>query len=287
MKACGTKIINYCCHSPEITLWNLADLHVGAVACAEGILREDIKEIANDPFALWVGGGDYAEWINVKCPHFDTTTVAPWLHHCIGGDITPAVQERIIELFWPIRDKCLGLAIGNHERNFMVHGKREGMFDEIAIELGVQNLGYSGIMGLKLCRVAGNKVNGLLVGKCDKRVLSARKYTLCVFHGSGAAQTPGGKINTLDKLMRITDADITFCGHLHDQLGRRQNTITTNRTCSKLESISRIGLMSGSYLKTYSEECTTYGEVRGYLPTCLGAAKVIIKPAINKVYAII
>ena len=41
---------------------------------------------------------------------------------------------------------------------------------------------------------------------------------------------------------------------------------------------TKLGVISGGYLKTYTEDVTTYGEKRGYSPTVLGASQVFIRP---------
>ena len=45
------------------TLHHLTDLHVDAKDHAERELNERIREIRDDPYALWVGGGDYGDLI--------------------------------------------------------------------------------------------------------------------------------------------------------------------------------------------------------------------------------
>jgi len=68
------------------------------------------------------------------------------------------------------------------------------------------------------------------------------------------------------------------CGHVHDQEGVRIVTIGADQTCTRLVQRHRLGVISGSYLKTYAAGVTTYGEQRGYAPTTLGAATVEINP---------
>jgi hypothetical protein len=46
-----------------------------------------------------------------------------------------------------------------------------------------------------------------------------------------------------------------------------------------------VGVISGSYLKTYAQGVTTYGEQKGYEPTSLGAAWVQIHPESRRLEA--
>jgi hypothetical protein len=43
-------------------------------------------------------------------------------------------------------------------------------------------------------------------------------------------------------------------------------------------------VISGSYLKTYAQGVTSYGEQKGYEPTTLGAAWVAIKPQTRDIW---
>jgi len=97
-------------------------------------------------------------------------------------------------------------------------------------------------------------------------------------HGAGGAQTKGGKINRLKKFMDAFEADIYMMGHVHDQTGTREVVLSVNHAGTKLIQKEKIGVISGGYLKTYSQDVTTYGEVAGYSPTTMGAAWVTIKP---------
>jgi hypothetical protein len=97
-------------------------------------------------------------------------------------------------------------------------------------------------------------------------------------HGAGAAQTKGGKINRLVSFMRNFDADIFFMGHVHDQMGARIQVLTADNDCTRLRNRQKVGVISGSYLKTYDQGVTSYGEQKGYEPTTLGAAWVAIQP---------
>ena len=106
----------------------------------------------------------------------------------------------------------------------------------------------------------------------------SQKFRFFVHHGAGFAVTPGGKLNRLIRFMNYFDADIFMLGHVHDQIGRREVSIGANADCSKLVTRTKLGVISGSYLKTYEEGVTTYGEQRGYSPTVLGSAVVTIVP---------
>jgi hypothetical protein len=73
-------------------------------------------------------------------------------------------------------------------------------------------------------------------------------------------------------------ADIYFLGHVHDQMGRREPVLAADNACGKIVQRVRLGVVSGSYLKTYTQGSCSYGEQKMYRPTALGAAVVTIRP---------
>jgi hypothetical protein len=57
--------------------------------------------------------------------------------------------------------------------------------------------------------------------------------------------------------------------------------------CTKLVQFERLGMVAGSYLKTYQQGTTTYGEQRGYRPTSLGPAVAHINPEARELSALV
>ena len=55
--------IDYVGRNSVFRLVYLTDLHVGARACDEKLLRRDILAIERDPNTYWIGGGDYIDAI--------------------------------------------------------------------------------------------------------------------------------------------------------------------------------------------------------------------------------
>ena len=103
-------------------------------------------------------------------------------------------------------------------------------------------------------------------------------FRFFVHHGAGFAMTKAGKLKRLMDFMTSFEADIYMTGHVHDQEGVRVITVGADQHCRKLTQKHKLGVISGSYLKTYAPGVTTYGEQRGYSPTTLGAATVEIDP---------
>lgn len=254
-------------------------MHLGNAGCAEDRLRRDVAEIADDPRAFWLGGGDYADLIGYSDGRFDPANLADWVKAKDLGDLGAVAMRRAREILAPIADKCLGLIIGNHEYKYQLKQTHEGLHGWLCTELGAPNLGYCCLFDLVLIRLRGVK-KPYLSPERPKNADNGHSETFRVFchHGAGYAQTPGGKLNRLVQFMQSFEADVYFAGHVHDQVGRREPTIGADDICTTIRAHERIGVVSGSYLRTYAQDVTTYGERAGYRPTTLGAAWVRIKP---------
>lgn len=274
MEAVGKQLIE--CNSHIITIWNLSDLHIGNAACAMDDIKRDIETIKEDPHSFFVGGGDYADYIGYTDNRFeagelDETLTIKQLAY-LGKELT----RRVGDMFEPIKSKCLGLLFGNHEKKYQRVQQQGELHAELCERLGVPNLGYSALFDVEFIHT-GRAVSRLV--KSSNAKGQRKRFRFFVHHGAGYAATPAGKLKRLiDFMSYFPEADITMVGHVHDQVGKRVITIGGGADCDKLYQRHRIGVISGSYLKTYSLGHTTYGEVRGYAPTCLGSAIVRIDP---------
>jgi len=143
----------------EFRLYVLGDVHIGALNCAEVELIKLVKHIQKDPYAIWVGGGDYADAVILNdAARFDVNTLPNWM--LTGnpqtikeriGDILFAQRQRFVKLVMPIRDKCLGLIEGNHEFAIFKHHNRDHM-SELCRMLDVTNLTDCAFLRLRFLR---------------------------------------------------------------------------------------------------------------------------------------
>ena len=277
MEAAGKRYILYSSRKNKFLIWNLSDLHWWNKACDKKSIRRDINIIKNDPFSFWVGGGDYADYIGFTDKRFDPDCVPDNAKISDLGRLGRVQTQEIKELFEPIKHKCLGLLMGNHEKQYQRTKEQSDLHSWLCTELGVPNLEYSAIFDVVFCRMPFRGDPKLALDHPGDKS-SSSTFRFFVHHGSGFATTPGGKLNKLIQFMQSFEADIFMIGHVHDQTGRKEPSIGANETCEKLIEKQKIGVISGSYLKTYAQGVTTYGEQRGYRPTTLGAATVSIVP---------
>lgn len=283
MEADGKRYIIHGSRSDVFTIWHFADLHLMARACAEHQLEEDLKKVEADPFAFWFGGGDYCDFIGYSDKRFDPDAVAPWVSVKDLGKLGEKGMARVKKLFWPIRHKCMGLLMGNHEKKYALKTEHEGLHGWLCTELGARNLQYSALFDLHFVRDPQQETPRIQLEA--HKGFSSTSFRIYAHHGCGYAQTPGGKLNKLIQFMQSFEADLYFCGHVHDRVGRREPTLGADADCTKLVAHTRLGVIAGSYLKTYAQGVTTYGEQKGYRPVSLGAAVVTICPEKREVSA--
>ena len=280
MFSTGKRYIEYPSRADELTLWTLADCHIGAAACSLDRLEADIATIRDDPFSFWVGGGDYADYIPPGDPRFDADTIDPSMKIADLGDLGKVLTERVRDLFKPIAHKCLGLCFGNHELAYHRHQNQSHLHDWLCIELGVPNLGFMGVFDVVFARNSRVKAPRLVT--TPRADTSKRQYRVLTFHGTSFATTPAGKINSIIKCMNYFDADWYFMGHVHEKNGHRAARIGWDESCTRMVQKETLGIITGAYLKTYEEGITTYGEQKIYSPAILGASWIRCKPDKNE-----
>lgn len=249
-----------------IRLYCIGDIHCGIKHCAESKVKDKVNEIKNDPNARWVGMGDYGEFITPSDPRWDVGVIADWLH---PDNISYDLTKWIINLFQPIKDKCIGLLEGNHEDSIRTHSHVD-VQNNICDELGVKNLGST-------CMVR-------LIFK--RRKSTESHITKGVFsHGAGWAITKGSKMNRLERFMNIfPSCQVAAIGHMHDIITHELPYLDIDEADNIVDR-KRLGAVTGSWFKTYEQGVrASYGEKKGYPPTILGSPTFVFKPSTNKMW---
>lgn len=181
------------------SLHYLTDVHLDDPDHAEDEFKARLKQIKDDPRAVWIGGGDYGSLILPGDKRFGSGghLKGPWAEHI--SRLPDYYIERTVEWMQPIADKCAGIAVGNHEatigRNF-----HRGVGAEVASRLGKPEL-YLGDRGWS--------------------AISFRLYTkvqtvkVFSYHGWSAGRLKGRKALQAERDLGAWDADIIFLGHDH------------------------------------------------------------------------
>ena len=251
-------VINYESRSDTFHLWHLTDFHLGSIACDEKALKATIAQIADDPFAIWTGGGDFCEFINPTDRRFDPIEVADWITVADLADIALAQCNHTIGLLKPIADKCLGSIMGNHDE-YITRTHYRNPHSYICGALGIPDLGGDGaFINLRFKRAGG----------------SIRSYRIALLHGWGGGRQPGGKMNKLRDALAAYDADIILLGHLHVRY--RLAAMTYSCTKHRIVTKKRLAVIGGAYL-----DGAGYAVRAGYPPAELGGVMISITPDKN------
>lgn len=237
----------------------IGDIHLKNRACSQAKLQETIDWVVATPNCVWIGMGDYAEFIGHTDKRFDPATFGTSALVRDLGRLSADAVEAVAQIFKPIAKKSLGMLYGNHEDAYMLRTQQADMHKNLCEAVGVQNLGYSCFQQIEF-----------------RRGHERQTYTIRAHHGAGFAQTKGGKMQALVKLCRQTDADITLMGHLHDSMQHPDQMLTLIN--GRIVARTRLGVMTATYLKTYEENVATYGEKRAYDPVPLGSPRIQITP---------
>ena len=239
-------------------LYPLGDIHAGSIHCAENKIKDKVQEIRQDKNSYWIGMGDYADCILKDDPRFDIEGISPWV---TKGNIAESQRQWIVELFKPIKNKCLCLLTGNHEESIHLHTQID-FTRNLCHDLDIPYGSYACFVRWIFSRTnSGTK----------------RQYVIHAWHGAGAAQTEGSRVNRLKRLIDTFEADIFLMGHLHDIESYRPEKIALRN--DKVKNIHKVAAITGSWLKAYTEGLpTSYAERNGYKPSYLGCPCITIDP---------
>jgi hypothetical protein len=278
MEAAGKRWITYPSRASEIRIFNLSDLHIGVKACDEKRLALDVRKIRDDPFAYWFGGGDTIDAISPKDKRFSTHEISDRIRVADLGRLGARQMEMAYEILKPIKSKCLGLGYGNHEAKYMGQTEQARLHHWLCVEMGVPDLGYCCFLDTVFVRARGASALHRTPPPQSQRLGSNWQVRHFIHHGAGSAATPGGKLNRLIKFMQDFDANCYWMGHVHDQKAQRTTVLGMNEEGDKIIQREKLGVISGSYLRTYKQGCSGYGEQKGYSPTPVGAVAITFRP---------
>jgi len=280
MESSGARLVLYPHKDPEFRIWPIADIHYGNVSCAKDFLAADLDEIRRDPYSLWSLLGDYCDWIAPGDKRFDPECVDEALKVRDLARLGKLLTEKIVAMLEPIKARCIGAGYGNHETKYFRANAQACIHETLCKALGVPSLRYSGWVDLWFERRRDiPKPIVVMVTKPGSVGRPGQTRLRCFqHHGSGGAITTGGKLNMALRLAQMVLADLVMVGHVHEALAKPLVRLETDPTGTFLQQHVCGVMITGSYLKTYREDVTGYGEERGYAPATLGATRARYRP---------
>lgn len=270
-------IIDLTSRSESVDIILMGDVHLGSAFCNEEKLMAMIEYIRTKPNCYWLDVGDKIEAINYSDPRFQMSGLAEWLwdtgkdtlkRNCIASN----QMERYIDLFKPIKDKCLGLGTGNHEETAAVK-YHHPIHETICGMLKVENLGWSSLTQVIFRRILKSGGRG-----------QAQSLLIGAEHGASAAQTAGGRLNALykyaDKWWARPEIYITGHGHhkTADQRDFLKAAFNYNGKSPEITSRKQYVIQVPSFYSTYKLNNISYGEKKGYSPAGQGVVKIEVRP---------
>ena len=217
----------------------------------------------------WVGMGDYADCINPKDYRFDLSTIDP--------EFLPSREDRNLligkQFDWirgrveKIKEKCLGLHLGNHEFDIMKFTSYSNDVSNICRDFDIPYLGYDALWVIRIMK-----------GKED--VMSCNIHST---HGSTGARYAGTKLSSVERWASDFDADIYLYGHSHECLAHRDVKLWTDG--KELRMGKRMYAITGSFLRGYVAGTTSYVERKNMRPIKTGVVKLTIFPDRKDIHA--
>lgn len=221
---------------------HMTDIQFGHVGCRVDKVIEYRDWILSEPNRYVFFGGD-----NIDAGH-KLSIGSPWEQ--IGEPQTQVY--RFCEMFAPMRHRILGYVGGNHERR------------------GLPTFGDLGSLLAHILEIPYSAGRQFI----DFKFAGGKSFRLDGWHGKGAAQTAGAKLQMLHRYMQSGDSQIYLVGHLHDAIVKFDWRITRVPGKNKVELVKIGGAMSSSFLEYFGG----YAEVMGLQPSGLMMARIVVEP---------
>jgi len=211
---------------------------------------------------MWIGMGDKCDFITPGDPRWDVGSIEDWIS---PDNIAEDQSNWYMDMFSPIKDKCIGLLEGNHEDAIRIHSHVD-VQKNICKKLGVANLGYSCFVKFRFRRMR-------MKAQPDAHTIKGF-FT----HGSGWAVTKGAKLNRLQRVMDAFEADIYAIGHMHDIITDNKPYLALDAN-NNIKQREKVGAVTGCWFRTYTQGVrASYGEKRSYAPSAIGCPVFTIIP---------
>ena len=244
----------------------IGDTHIGNMGFDEQKLRKLVKWISEKENTFWIGMGDYCECINIDDKRFDPQQVPKEFRDKLDNMI-PSQVAKFVEILEPIKDRCLGLHEGNHDRKIRIKYHFDPVY-EIWRAFDIPNLPM-----LKDAAITR------LQFKVDDNSKKPAAYSFDVFsvHGNTGGRLGGAKLNRLEQLIGFFEADIYLMAHSHIKLTESKVLLHVDSKLN-LKYKKKILAVTGCFLNGYTQGNTSYVEQMMLPPTCTGVVKIMMNP---------
>ena len=229
----------------EVELHVFSDWHIGDSNCDLQAIANELNAVLAKENAFVILNGDL----------MNNATKAS-VSDCYAEVIPPQKQiDLLYELLKPIKERILLITSGNHEDRTM-RGDGIDLMACLSVRLGLEDV-YCREGGLLFVKFGSG------LGR-TKRSHSKRPYTytLYVTHGNGGGKRAGGKINRLEDLSNIVDADVYVHSHTHLPAIMKEDFIRTSPQNCTATQVTKLFVNTSSMLNFGG-----YGAKNGFRPS--------------------
>jgi hypothetical protein len=242
------------------------DWHRFNANCAKPDLAADRQTIATTENAMYCNMGDDADCIarddkRYRADEVDWEVAKPERMDRFASEV---VQD-LSEFESPVADRCLVKLTGNHEATFS-NRHHFDITEETCKSLGRPELYAPGGAMVRIVFTDAHK--------------HSRTVIVNVHHGTHTARYRSTLLNQLlIKLRYWPTVDIMARGHCHFKDFASEERMATNATFTALHQKRTLAVLSGGYLKTFSEgDRAGYAEMKDLDPIDIGMQRVNIYP---------
>jgi UDP-2,3-diacylglucosamine pyrophosphatase LpxH len=211
---------------PDVTVYPLADIHLGSEECDIAAFSELVNQIAGEERSYAVLAGDLID-----------NGVKSSVTNVYRQTMRPSEQKRqMAELLAPIRNKILCILPGNHERRSSKEDDDCPAYD-IASKLDLEDVYRENAAFVRI---------GL-----GKRINNGKEYTynLAVLHGTGGGMYAGSTVNKADNFLQAMDCvDILVTAHTHKPYALRGSKLVLDFSNHRVLQRPTLSICAGSWL---------------------------------------
>lgn len=241
----------------EVHFYPVADVQTGADGVDEAGFREYIREALQDPFARFIGVGDYTDGISpsnrkVLAASFVKGELYDTLHSMIDD-----AAQRNVKYFTHLVRGTEGmwdfLLKGHHTYDYVLGDRVRNTDQDIADAVRAPYLG------------AG-------IAVVSYQFASGRPLRVWARHGEGSGDTFAAPLNSAEKQMRAFNADIYFIAHHHKNVAGaavKLDEDPMSETELKAQDARLVGC--GSWLRGFLKDKVSYAEEGLMVPLATGA----------------
>lgn len=211
---------------PDVTVWPLADVHLGAEESDHEAFERLVLSIAAEPRNYVILAGDLID-----------NGIKNSVTNCYRQTMRPSDAKReMSRMLDPIRDKILAFLPGNHERRNSKEVDNDPAYD-IACKLDLEDVYRENMAMIRV---------GL-----GKRPNNSKEYVynIACVHGYGGGMYAGATVNRNDGYMQSMDGvDILIAAHAHKPYALRGSKLVLNIENRRVTQRPTLSMCAGSWL---------------------------------------